>query len=325
MKLYLRVFLVSFICFAMMLGGGIFAYVNVTNANEKGPQAMPELSGDAYTDYEPPVVPVLSELEQLVEESDRFNVLVLGTDGARADMIMFASYDSENQLVDIISIPRDTYNEVPGHDKLGQKKINAVYGFRDDVYGGSEGMRKSVEKLLGVPIDGFVRVNYNGVAAITDVIGGVNVNVPFDMVYDDPYAEPELHINIPAGNHNLRGEQAVHYLRWRKNNDEEGKGDLPRTDRQQEFIKKAIKKSISLKLPVVAKTAFGYVKTDLTLDKIAYYALKGASFDMSNMTSHRLPGKTIMNGLSYYIHDADEVEQMLIDIYKSGKEVENTM
>lgn len=319
MKFYLRVFLVSFICFAMMIGGGIFAYVNVTNAKDQGPKAMPELTGDGKEGYVPPVEPVLTELEKLVETSERFNVLVLGTDGARADMILFASYNPEKQLVDMISIPRDTYNEVPGHDKLGQKKINAVYGFKDEELGGSEGMRKSVEKLLGVPIDGYVKVNYNGVGAITNVIGGVGVNVPFDLVYDDPYAEPELHINIPAGYHNLQGEQAVHYLRWRKNNGEEGQGDLPRTDRQQEFIKKAIKKSISLKLPVVAKTAFEYVKTDLTLDKIGYYAYKGASFDMEKLKTHRLPGKTVMNGLSYYIHDAAETEQMLIDIYKSDQ------
>lgn len=297
----------------------MFAYVSISSGQTNEPVAMPSLPEDE-ADYKPPVEAILSPLEKKVEESNRFNVLAIGTDGARADTIIFASYDPENQLVDLVSIPRDTFHEVPGYDKLGQKKINAVYGFRDENLGGSEGMRKAIEELLGVPIDGYVRVNYNGVAAITDVIGGVEVNVPFDMVYDDPYAEPELHINISAGAHNLKGEQAVHYLRWRKNNGEEGEGDLPRTQRQQEFIKKALRKSMSLQLPVVVKTAFGYIKTDLTLDKLGYYAVKAVGFDMNEMQTYRLPGKVKNNGLSYYIHDADATEQLMLDIYNRGTE-----
>lgn len=304
----------------MMLGGGVLAYVNITSANVQEPTVMPPLPDDKETGYVPPVEAILSPLEEKIEESKRFNVLAIGTDGARADTILFASFDPELKLVDLISIPRDTFNEVPGYDKLGQKKINAVYGFRDDEYGGSEGMRKAIEKLLGVPVHGYVRVNYNGVAAITDVINGVQVNVPKDMIYDDPYAEPELHINIPAGSHNLKGEQAVHYLRWRKNNGEEGEGDLPRTQRQQEFVKKAIKKSLGLQLPVVVKTAFSHVKTDLTLDKMSYYAVQAVGFDMNDLVAHRLPGKVKNNGLSYYIHDADQTEQLLLDIYSRTTE-----
>lgn len=323
MSRYIRVFLVSFICFIMLLGGGLFAYISTTNASARVPAVMPTLPDDSESGYKPPVVAVLSPLEKKVEESERYNVLVIGTDGARADTIMFVSFDPELKLVDLVSIPRDTYNEIPGYDKLGQKKINAVYGISDPEYGGSEGMVKAVEKVLGVPIKSYIRLNYNGVAAITEVIGGVPINVSKDMIYDDPYAEPELHINISAGSHNLKGQQAVDYLRWRKNNGEEGEGDLPRTKRQQEFVKQAIKKSLTFKLPVVAKTAFEYVKTDLTLDEMAYYAVKAAGFNMADLETHQLPGVTKMNGLSYYIHDADQTEQMMLDIYSRVKETEN--
>lgn len=73
-------------------------------------------------------------------------------------------------------------------------------------------------------------------------------------------------------------------------------------------------------MPVVVKTAFAHVKTDLTLDKMSYYAVQAVGFDMNDLVAHRLPGKVKNNGLSYYVHDADQTEQLLLDIYSRTTE-----
>ncbi len=321
MKLYIKIFAVAFVCFTLMIGSGLYAMVQ---SQEKPEGPIRVEVPDVATEVKPnePVIE-LTELEQLVEESKRFNVVLFGTDGARADTIIFASFDPDHKLVDIISIPRDTYHAVEGFDRADQHKINAVYGLDHDEKGGSVGVRKAIEELLQVPVDGYIKVSYNAVENIIDAIGGVEVNVHKHLKYDDPYAKPKLHINIPAGKQVLDGRNSVHYLRWRKNNGENGDGDIGRIQRQQAFVKNAIKKSISLKLPSVINTASKQIRTDISIDKITYYGLQGAGIDMSEVQSYKMPGVVRNSGTSYFIHDPEELETILTQIYNRGSEVES--
>src|SRR5660397_110632 len=74
--------------------------------------------------------------------NERVNVLVMGVESTRTDTIMFLSIDTGSNKVDAVSIPRDTYYPIEGKNGLGQKKINAVYGFTDK--GGPEGLVRAV-------------------------------------------------------------------------------------------------------------------------------------------------------------------------------------
>ncbi len=266
-------------------------------------------------DNEPEVpVDTRTELERLVDASDRVNIVAFGTDGGRADTIMFVSYSPSDQLLDVISIPRDTYHPVEGHNLSGQKKINAVYGFKDG--GGSVGMKGAVQDVLNVPVDYYVKLNYNGVENIIDVLGGVEINVFKHLKYDDPWSKPPLHIDIPAGKQVLNGENAIKYLRWRKNNDEPGDGDIGRIQRQQEFVIAAAKKAFSFKLPVVIKTTFNYIRTDMALDSMLYYGTTATDFKFSELKTYKLPGDvTTISRVSYLLHDPADTEQMMIDLY----------
>jgi len=317
MKYYLKIFLISFLCFAAMFGSAIYAFTQFApEPKATVPASDTETIEIGLEDsQEPEVVDNRTELQKLVDDSERINVLIFGTDGARADTIMLASYDPKNQEVDVMSIPRDTYHYVPGHERSDQKKINAVYGLgKKD--GGSLGMKQEIANLLGIPVHYYVKVSYNGVADIIDLIGGVQVNVAFEMDYDDEWANPPLSIHIPKGTQVLNGTNSMKYLRWRQNNDGSNQtGDIGRIQRQQEFVILAAKKAISPKLPVVMKTAFNYVSTDMGLNDTIYYANNLVEFNTNNIDTYRLPGE--WTGF-YYVHDPAETDEVLTKIYSKG-------
>lgn len=315
MKFYLKIFISSLIAFSLIFSGAF--YMITKNAKDTSGQKQPiaPIVIADTVDNEPEVpVDTRTELERLVDASDRVNIVAFGTDGGRADTIMFVSYSPSDQLLDVISIPRDTYHPVEGHNLSGQKKINAVYGFKDG--GGSVGMKGAVQDVLNVPVDYYVKLNYNGVENIIDVLGGVEINVFKHLKYDDPWSKPPLHIDIPAGKQVLNGENAIKYLRWRKNNDEPGDGDIGRIQRQQEFVIAAAKKAFSFKLPVVIKTTFNYIRTDMALDSMLYYGTTATDFKFSELKTYKLPGDvTTISRVSYLLHDPADTEQMMIDLY----------
>lgn len=313
LKFYLKVFITALALFSLVFGGMFYAITK--NAKETTKPKPPETPIFIADESEEPVQEdTRTELERLVDASDRLNVLAFGvTKEQLADTIMFISYSPSDQLLDVVSIPRDTYHYVAGHDNWDQKKINAVYGFKNS---GSLGMKREVSEVLNVPIDYYIRLNYAGVENIVDVLDGVEINVFKHLVYDDPLASPPLHIDIPAGKQVLNGENAVKYLRWRKNNGEDGDGDIGRIKRQQAFVIAAAKKAFSLKLPVVVKTTFNYMKTDMKMDTMIYYATLASEFNFSNVETHRLPGNVKnIDRHSYLIHDPAATEEMMISIY----------
>jgi LCP family protein required for cell wall assembly len=190
-----------------------------------------------------------------------------------------------------------------------------VYGRGNDL-GGSEGMKQAIADLLQVPVHYFVKINYDGAAAIIDTIGGVEVNVFKKMEYDDIYAEPELHINIEEGLQVLDGKNSVDYLRWRQNNDLLDKeGDLPRITRMQNFMKAVAKQSINSRLPSTIQACFRYVYTDIEFDFASTLAVKGIGIDDSDIKFKRLPGY-----VEGYFYEIDQVETLkyLLDMYKNS-------
>lgn len=246
-----------------------------------------------------------------IEGSDRVNVLLMGTDGYRADTLMVMSYSKEEDDVTFITVPRDTYNKVEGKNYLGQDKINAVYCFGNDM-GGPDNQRIAVEKILGIPLHYYVKVNYNGLKAIVNHLGGVTVNVHRDMNYDDPYANPPLHIHLNAGTQLIKGDDAMGYVRWRKNNDGSGDSDLERTKRQQDFMIALVKKSFGFDILNVIGITFDYVRTDMTKEDVLYFGTDMINFDFSTINTYMIPGEA---DYSYYYHDPIGTKELVQKIY----------
>lgn len=327
MRFYIKVFVAAFLCFALLIGGGLYFFIRPGSANGAETDKQEEGIMGLFSKKAEITPEDRLSLERMVKKSNRVNVLMMGNDGGRSDTMMLVSYDPDLKLVDIISVPRDTYYQPPGKSPM---KLNAVFGLKGDK-GGPASTAKVVSELLGIPVDYYVSVDYKAVSEVVDIIGGVEVTIPRRMKYDDPYDKPPLHIDLPAGKQVLNGDQAIQFLRWRKNNDGSGgaEGDLGRIERQQAFVKTAIKKALGLKLPLIIPTAFKYVKTDMPVGEMVKQGTSMIGMDMTKLRSYRIPGeaKTI-KGASYYLHYPTATEAVMLAVYnRTGDEtaVEGTL
>jgi LCP family protein required for cell wall assembly len=168
------------------------------------------------------------------------NILLLGTDrrsdvpttgdhaeaaawvpGAqRSDAMLLVHIDADREGATIVSLPRDSWVEVPGY---GYDKINAGFS-----YGGATLAVATVEKLTHVRIDHLAVIDWDGIRRLTDALGGVTVTVPED-VYDSARG-----ISWSAGVHQLDGQDALNYVGQRYGLPG---GDLDRAKRQQNFLR----------------------------------------------------------------------------------------
>lgn len=312
MRFYIKVFAAAVLCFSLMIGTGLYAYIQSESSGVEKPsaKAADEVRREAVITDEDRL-----SLVTMTRKSTRINILLMGSDGGRSDTMMLVSLEPRQKLVDVVSVPRDTYHKTPGANGPGAEKINAVYGLSGGM-GGPEGVVRQIEKLLAVPIHHYVNVDYDGVREVVDILGGVEVDVPQRMLYDDPYADPPLHIDLQPGEQLLDGDRAIQFLRWRKNNDGEQQGDLQRIQRQQAFIQTAVSKAMGLRLPQVIRASFRHLKTDLGADAMLRFGTAMAGMDMENLNTAMIPGAPeIRDGLSYFVHDPAGTEALMLGIY----------
>ncbi|WP_420113880.1 LCP family protein [Pseudactinotalea sp.] len=141
------------------------------------------------------------------------------TEGQRTDTIMLLTVPRSG-ATSLISLPRDTYVEIPGH---GANKLNTAYAF-----GGPELLVETVEQLTGIGVDHYVEIGMGGVAGLVDAVGGVELCL--DYVVDDRdsglvWEEPGCQV--------VDGEMALAFARMRKS---DPLGDIGRTEWQQQVI-----------------------------------------------------------------------------------------
>lgn len=309
MKYFLKVFFTSLLCFTIVIAGGMYIYVEGFHGDVEASDIFKKITGEKEED------PNATPLERAISEKGRINILLLGLEHERTDTIMVASYDTKEKHADIISIPRDTYVERDGFVNSANNKINSVYTVK-----GIEGLEDTVKSLTGITIDKYITIDYDGVRAAVDAVDGVEVDVPFHMRYRDPYSDPPLNIDIPEGKQVIYGDRAMEFLRFRKTNFKgyEGyaEGDLGRIKAQQDFVKAAIKKAISFKLPKVISKVYPYTGTDFSMPEATSLAVSSIGMNSDNVDFHVLPGTTATKkGLSFYIPNPDEVTAMIYQIY----------
>ncbi|WP_245627421.1 LCP family protein, partial [Kribbia dieselivorans] len=146
------------------------------------------------------------------------NKLGTGTaEGARTDSIMVLHTGSGDPT--LISIPRDSYVEIPGN---GLNKINAAFAI-----GGPKLLAETIEHNADIRIDGYMEIGFGGFATVVDAVGGVR------MCLKAPMKDEKAHIDLPKGCQVLDGPNALGYVRARYS---DPKGDLGRVERQRQFL-----------------------------------------------------------------------------------------
>jgi len=244
----------------------------------------------------------------------RVNVVAMGVANGLADSIMLLSFDPEDGALDIFSIPRDTYVERKGHKISANNKINSSYG-----RGGADSVAKSVEKLTGLDVHYYVKVDYKAVKAIVDAIGGIKTVVPMDMDYDDPV--DGLHIHFKKGQAVSSGEDIIKLLRYRKNNKGGGykDGDLGRVKMQQEIVRLGIEKLLNGNIVTnflkLRKPIEENVETNMSPKQMMAYITKAQKLKKENINLRTIPGKADMiNGLSFFVVNEKEMNELFEQI-----------
>ena len=173
-------------------------------------------------------------------KDDFFTFMVLGlTEGQNANTIMVLSYDAVNQEANLVSIPRDSLVNA----NRSVRKINAAYPLGmlhgGGVEGGIQQMQREMMSVIGFIPDFYIVIDYTAFESIIDVIGGVEIYVPFLMRYDDPCQN--LHIHLQPGLQQMDGRTALLFSRFRMSNaGYRAITDYERIENQQAVINAAL-------------------------------------------------------------------------------------
>jgi LCP family protein required for cell wall assembly len=188
--------------------------------------------------------------------------------GGRSDTMFLVHISKSRDAAFIISLPRDTLVQVPAHiSQDGTRqiperpgKLNASFAF-----GGAPLLIQTIEKMTNLKIDHYVEISFAGFTGVVDALGGIEVcsKVPIN--------DPKSYLVMSAGTHTLDGLEALKYVRTR---DFDGRGDIGRMERQQQFVSAVLRKATStgvllnpIKLANFYNATISTVKMDEGLDK----------------------------------------------------------
>lgn len=189
--------------------------------------AVPDDHGSARSDGRVFLLVGSDSRDDLTEEEQS----ELGTgsvEGQRTDTIMLLHVPGGGARNALVSIPRDSVVDIPGH---GENRINAAFAF-----GGAPLLVETIEANTGVAIDDYVQIGFGGFAGIVDALGGV------EMCLDEAIQDEKAHIDLPAGCQELGGADALGYARARYF---DPTADIGRVERQRELISAIADKATS--------------------------------------------------------------------------------
>ncbi|MCJ7715615.1 MAG: LCP family protein, partial [Anaerolineales bacterium] len=224
--------------------------------------------GSKELNLDQPVYFLLTGLDKREWEGD--------TGPGLTDTILVGFLDAQKQTAGLISIPRDTWVEVPGYSPY---KINQTFSVGEATGypgGGPALLMETAGNLLGTPIDFYIQVDFEAFVVLVDSVDGVMVNVKENILVDpDPSVKGDMKKLLP-GERVLPGDLALGYVRTRST----AEGDFGRTKRQQQVLVGLQKKIFSYeilpvlipKIPGLYRDLFTHVETNLTFSQLVNLA-----------------------------------------------------
>lgn len=278
------------------------------------------LNGKILNEYENELLAVSTD----ARENDNFNFLVLGVDeNNRADTIMLLSFEDGN--VTGTSIPRDTAFISKGLDR--KVKLSEILNSEN----GNQKVIDAVRDTLSVPITYYAKVNLSAVKEIVDSLGGIEIDVPMDMEYDDPHKN--LHIKLKQGRQTLNGDAVCGLLRFRRSNNGTGypQGDMTRIEVGQqvisEFIKQKLNKEFIDKSPDISKILADNMETNYPISNLIN-DIQLLEKMKSNIEFRTINGTltTDDTGIVFYdIKNGEVVSAVSEPVLTPSKETDNTL
>ncbi|MEC5422879.1 LCP family protein [Virgibacillus sp. C22-A2] len=244
------------------------------------------------------------ELQSIFKDNNSVNVLLLGVDEregdkGRSDTMVLMSLNPKTESMAMLSIPRDTYVNIPGR---GMDKINHAYAFGD-----VDLSVQTVEEAFDLPVHYYASVNMDGFKLGIDALGGVTIT------NDQNFSQGGT--SFTEGQITLNGEQALDYIRMRKN---DPRGDLGRNERQRKVITAAAKEAASFssitKIGNILDILGGNVKTDLDMNKLQSL-FSGYRNTQKNVETIEIAGSgQTIGGIWYYVVPESEFNRINTEI-----------
>ncbi|ABS21814.1 LCP family protein [Bacillus cytotoxicus] len=286
--------------FLLLLGGIGYGSVIYNKAKAVANKAYEQIDKSTKRD---------KEVEPL---KDNVSILIMGVDGSdvresqygeavRTDALLLATINKDNKTVKLVSIPRDSRVYIPSRKKLD--KIAHAH-----VFGGVESTRDTVERFLDVPVDYYVKFNFDSFMRIVDSLGGIDVDVPVTFTEQDSKDQAGM-IHLEKGYQHLNGEQALALARTRKID-----SDAMRGQRQQLVIEAIAKKAFSAqsisKMSSLLTAIDNGMKTNLTFDDMLSIAKNMAESDWQ-MDKIQVEGTDKrIRGIYYYMPNEKNVKEI---------------
>lgn len=249
-------------------------------------------TGDDNPDAIPEPMPLLD-----YDGYDIENFLLLGSDttnpinAGRTDVMVILSVNRSAGTVSMLSIPRDLYVYIPGHEVY---RINSAYGYGEhDGTGGFALLSETIRYNLGIQIDHYARVDFADFKAIVDALGGIEISVDCaiqDWRLKEPDLDPAIEDNwemftLPVGVHSIDGDLALWYARSRRTS-----SDFDRGRRHQALLRALWGRIRGLnlidQLSDVWPQALEIVQTDIQLSDMLGLVPLALSLDPSRIASY---------------------------------------
>ncbi|THE11033.1 LytR family transcriptional regulator [Bacillus timonensis] len=243
-----------------------------------------------------------------LKEGDPITILLMGIDdpggpedpNRRADSLILVTLNPKKQTTHIVSIPRDTYVPIANYGK--KDKINASYA-----YGGTKMTINTVESLIGVPVDYFIRADKRGLVDLVDAIGGIKVDNAFEFKYKG--------FTYEKGPIDMHGEKALHYARMRK---QDPRGDFGRQERQRQVLQEIADKARTV--PGITTSISNFrdiiraiednVRTNLGLEEM-WDIQKNYQAALNHVEEHEIVGtEGEKNKTYYYFPDEEKIKEL---------------
>lgn len=229
-----------------------------------------------------------------------FNVLLIGSDERKgekighSDSMVLVHVDLNKHLYNAISIPRDTRVHLDGY---GYTKLTSVQYIMQATIGQQKGIEAAVTAvgdLMGVPINYYVETNFTGLQGMVDAVGGIDMQVPFDVKLTHPWYGENKDKVIASGTHSFDGKMVTEVVHERYSL---AKGEYGRQQLQEEALKGIAKKALDpgniKNLPKLVKSLPDFViATNMTTSDMLSLGMAAKDFDPdAQLTYEQLPGE----------------------------------
>ena len=223
---------------------------------------------------------------QLASGKGVINILLVGQDGredvegSRSDSMLLVSVNKGTGKVKIVSLMRDMYVSIPGHD---DNRINAAYSL-----GGVKLLEQTIENDFQVKIDGNVQIDFESFKTIIDKVDGVEIELSQEEADYLNTAYWQNGWSLSAGVQTLNGDQALAYSRIRQ----VGNSDFQRTERQRTVLMtvfRKVKGQGKLKMLSLAKDIYPMLDTDIGIGDMISLGTTAIGMDESDIETYRLP------------------------------------